>query len=912
MNKKVKKGLVISLSVFAVIFAALLILPFAFQGKIMTLAKKQVNGMINARVDFDGLNMSFIRHFPNASVKFENLRIVGIGDFEKDTLLFSEDVDLVLNLKSLFSDTGYEIEKLQFNNSRVFAHVLPDGKTNWDIMKVDSSKIEQPDTAAMSFNLKLHDFVIDNANIIYLDELDSMKAEIKNLNHRTAGDLTADSSMLKTNTTIDTLNFWMSDMEYLSKANIEMNVDINANLNDMLFKLSENSSRINAIPFSLAGWVKGLDDGWDMDLTLNAEKVDFKAILSMIPAIYSTSFEGVKAGGDVSMSGFMKGKMVGEDYPAFDLKLTAANGWFQYPGLPKSLQNINVAARILNPGGLLDKTIIDISRFSFLMGNNPFTSQMRIAYPMSDPEIAMKAVGKIDLGMIKDIYPLDAGTKLNGLLDINLDLAGRMSYYETNQYEKFKFGGKLNITNMLAKMKSLPQDISISKANMIFSNRYVDLTALQMKIGRNDLSATGKLENIVPYALHNRTLKGQMNLQSNYFNVSDFMTEDGSKSASKHAAAEKTTSIASAAPTSVFEIPKNIDFTMQAGIKELVYEKMNFTNAKGVLKVADGVMKFQNMSVQAFGGNMLINGFYSTTDPKKPVVNMDLAINEVVFKEVFNQVETIQKFAPIFNKAIGKFSTKLSFNSLLKSDMMPDLASIVGNGNFTTQSVGLNDVPALTALASSLKIKELASTTIKDLKLLFEIKEGKVFTKPFNFNVGDVKMNLGGATGLDQTIAYAGQVKLPAKLNLGDFSTVNVKIGGTFSKPKVSVDMKSMLNDALSGAKSKVKEEVGKQVDAAKTKITDEANKRKENAIKDAQQQADRIRAEAQKAGDKLIGEAKLRGDQVVAKASNPFAKKIAETAAKKMVDEATKKAADLNAKADDEAKKLLQKASSL
>jgi len=909
MNKKVKKGLLISFSVFAVIFVTLLILPFAFQGKITTLAKEQVNGMINAKVDFDGLNMSFIRHFPNASVKFENLRIVGIGAFEKDTLLFSEDVDLVLNLKSLFSDTGYEIQKLQFNNSRVFAHVLPNGKTNWDIMKVDSTKIEQPDTAAMSFNLKLHDFVIDNADITYLDELDSMKAEILNLNHRTSGDLTADSSMLKTNTTIDTLNFWMSDVEYLSKANIELNVDVNANLNDMLFKLSENSSRINAIPFSLTGWVKGLDDGWDMDLKLNAEKVDFKAILSMIPAIYSTSFEGVKAGGDVSLSGFMKGKMIGEDYPAFDLKLNAAKGWFQYPGLPKSIQNINIAAHVLNPGGSLDKTVIDISRFSFLMDKNPFTAQMRVAYPMSDPEIAMKAVGKIDLGMIKEVYPLDATTKLNGLLDINLDLAGRMSYYETNQYEKFKFGGKLNITNMLAKMKSLPQDISISKANMIFNNRYVDLTALQMKIGRNDLSATGKLENFVPYALHNRTLKGQMNLQSNYFNVSDFMTEDSAKPA---AAPKKTTTTTSAGPTTVFEIPKNIDFTMQANFKELVYDKMNFTNAKGVLKVADGIMKFQNLSVQAFGGNMLINGFYSTSDPKKPVVNFDLAINEVVFKEVFKQVETIQKFAPIFNKATGKFSTKLSFNSLLNSDMMPDLPSVVGNGTFSTQSVGLTDVPALTALASNLKMKDLASTTIKDLKLLFEIKEGKVFTKPFNFNVGDVKMNLGGATGLDQTIAYAGQVQLPAKLNLGDFSTVNIKIGGTFSKPKVSVDMKSMLNDILSGTKTKVKAEVGKQVDVAKTKVVDEANKRKENAIKDAQQQSDRIRAEAQTAGDKLIAEAKLRGEQLVAKTSNPFAKKIAEKAAKKLVDEATKKAADLNAKADDEAKKVLQKASSL
>jgi len=902
MNRKVKKGLTISLSVFVVVFAALLILPYAFRGKITKLAKEQINSKLNASVDFESVNLSFIRNFPNASVKLENFRIVGVGEFAKDTLLSSEDVDLVLNLKSLFSDKGYEIRKLQFNNSKVFAHVLPNGKANWSIMKTDST--QKQDTTPMSFNLKLKDFVIDNADIVYLDEEGKMKAEIKNLKHRTSGDLTADSSLLKTKTSIDSLNFWMNNVEYISKAEAELNADINANLNKMIFTFSQNSSRINAIPFSFKGWVKMLDDGYDMDLTLNAEKVNFKAILSMIPAIYAKSFEDMKAGGDVDMSGFIKGKMVGDYYPAFDFKLIAKNGWFQYPSLPKSLQNINVAGHITNPGKTLDETIIDISKFSFTMGGIPFSAQMRIAYPMSDPELLMKAVGKIDLGMIKDIYPLAEGTKLNGVLDMNLDLGGRMSYYDNNQYDKFKFAGKLNISNMSMKMKSLPQDLSISKANMIFNNRYVDLAALQMKIGRNDISATGKLENFVAFALHDKTITGNLALQSNYFNVSDFMTDDKVKPA--ESTGKSTT------PRTVIEIPKNINFTMLADFKQLVYDKMNFTNAKGILKVENGEMKIQNMGLQAFGGNLLMNGLYSTADPKKPMVNFDLAINEVIFTEVFKQVETIQKFAPIFEKAAGKFSTKLSVNSLLQKDMMPDLASLIGNGSFSTKSVGLSNVPALTALASSLKRANLANTTIKDLDLLFEIKEGKVFTKPFDVKVGDIKMNLGGTTGLDKTIAYLGKVQLPDNFNLGKFSTVNVKIGGTFAKPKIQLDLANTLNTMVADTKTKVVAEVNKQVDSAKAKALEEARKQKENAIKAAQVQADQVRAQAQQAGDKLLSEAKTQGDRLIAKTGNPITKRIAEISAQKLLDEANKKATELNSKADDEAKKIIQKASDL
>ena len=897
MNKKTKKGLIIGLSIVGVLFAALLILPYAFRGKIMTLAKEQVNKKILAKVDFDDFSLSFIRHFPNATVRVGNMRIVGVGEFAKDTLISCEKVDLVLNLKSLFSDKGYEIRKLQFSNPHVLAHVLANGKNNWSIMKTDTT-LQKPDTTKSSFNLKLKDFVIKNADIVYWDEQGKMKAELKNLNHTTSGDLTADSSLLVTHTTVEKINYVMDGVNYLSNADAELDADINANMNHMIFTFSKNSSRINAIPFALVGWVKMLDNGYDMDLKLNADKVDFKAILSMIPAIYANSFEGVKAGGNVAMTGFMKGKMIGDNYPAFDFKLTAVNGWFQYPKLPKQLQKINIAAEISNPGKTLDATLIDISRFSFLMGGNPFTAQLRVAYPMSDPELILKAVGKINLGNIREIYPLAADTRLSGILDMNLDLGGRMSYYEKNQYDKFRFGGNMTITNMIAKMSTLSQDISITKASMLFNNQYVNLAALQIKIGRNDISATGKLENAVAYALHNKTLKGQLNIQSTYFNASDFMSSDKAK---PEAASTKLT---------VFVIPKNIDFTMVAGFKQLVYEKMNFTNAKGVLRVLDGDVKFQNMGLQAFGGNMALNGVYSTNNPKKPNVNFDLNINDVVFTEVFKQVETLQKIAPIFSNATGKFSTKFAFHSLLQKDMMPDMASFAGNGTFNTKSVSLSNVQVLTTLASTLKRPELANPTIKDVALSYEIKDGKVNTKPFAVTLGGIKMNLGGSTVLDKSIAYAGNVQLPDKFNLGKFSTVDMKIGGTFSKPKISLDLASTLKNVFSDTKAKVATEVNKQVDAAKAKASEEVRKQKDAALKTAQEQAARIKSEAQKVSDKLIADAQAQGDQLVAKASNPITKKIAQVTAKKLVDEATKKAADINARADVEAQKAIQKAS--
>lgn len=129
-----------------------------------------------------------------------------------------------------------------------------------------------------------------------------------------------------------------------------------------------------------------------------------------------------------------------------------------------------------------------------------------------------------------------------------------------------------------------------------------------------------------------------------------------------------------------------------------------------------------------------MNGSYNVSDTLKPKVSFDVSLKEILFNEIFSQVETLN--LPLL-KSIGKFSTKLSFNSLLKSNMMPDLQSVLSSGTLSTQSVGLKNVPAMEMLATALK-NDLMPMNVKDLIMLFEIKEGKLTTKPFSFKVSDV------------------------------------------------------------------------------------------------------------------------------------------------------------------------------
>ena len=85
-EKQMKKGLKIAAITVGVIIILMLLLPFAFQGKIADIVKTEGNKMLNAQFDFKKLNISLFRNFPQASVTLEDFWLKGTGEFANDTL----------------------------------------------------------------------------------------------------------------------------------------------------------------------------------------------------------------------------------------------------------------------------------------------------------------------------------------------------------------------------------------------------------------------------------------------------------------------------------------------------------------------------------------------------------------------------------------------------------------------------------------------------------------------------------------------------------------------------------------------------------------------------------------------------------------------------------------------------------
>ena len=81
-----KKIVKIVAIVVAVVLVAAFVAPMLLRGKIAQIVKREANEMLDARVDFEKLDISLLRHFPHASVELEGLTVVCAAPFEGDTL----------------------------------------------------------------------------------------------------------------------------------------------------------------------------------------------------------------------------------------------------------------------------------------------------------------------------------------------------------------------------------------------------------------------------------------------------------------------------------------------------------------------------------------------------------------------------------------------------------------------------------------------------------------------------------------------------------------------------------------------------------------------------------------------------------------------------------------------------------
>jgi hypothetical protein len=925
MKKVLKIFIITILITIILIIGAAIVIPIVFKPQLLELAKTEINKNVNANVEFSDFKVSIFKGFPDVYIGLMDLSIVGIDEFEGQTLVAFDEFSVKVDIKSVIKMENMQVKSILLINPIMAAIITPEGKANWDIFVFSDEEeeiIEEVEEEPMTMRVVLEKLEIRNATISYIDGESDMKATIENLNFVLSGDMGMDQTDLQIKTTIASFNFFMDGIRYVRNAPVAFDAEIGADLMNDVYTFNDNLFSINDISLNFKGSVLMPTDDIDVNITFSTPKTDFKSLLSMIPAIYMSDFEGLETSGNLSLNGWVKGSVTETTLPSVGIDLTVSNARFQYPDLPKAVENVSVKTKIFYDGVDEDKTTIDVSKFHLEMAGNPFDIALSVRTPMSDMYVAGSMVGVIDFNSLADVIPLEDMT-IAGILESNMEFGGLMSYIENEQYEKFKADGSLKLVNFEFESPDLPQAMKILETTLNFSPKYVQLASFDARIGSSDLQLDGRLENFIPFVFSDETIKGTLNLRSSLIDLNELMGEE----------AEETTEVQDTVPMSVIEVPKNIDFVLTSNIKKVIFDKLDIDDIKGKIIVRDGKVQMDNVGMNMLKGSMNLTGEYNTQNMEEPKIDFAMDIKNFDIPSAFRSFSMIENMAPQAKKITGNVSTKLSLNAILDTLMTPDLNSINAMGVLGCKSIAIVNAPTFTKIGDLLKNEDISNPRLKDFMANLEVKQGRIYIKPFDTEASGIKMNFGGDMGIDQTIDYKIKLEMPRSklgpasqalesvtnfaaakgLSIGqsDVVKLNLFVTGTATNPNVKLDMGDAAQSIKDQVKDQVKEKIDEKVDQAKEEARRKAKEQADKLIRDAEKQAENIRAEARKAAEAVKKEANANAKKVEdeAKGKGVIAERAAKVTADKIRSEGEKAAKKIIDEADAKAKSVIDKA---
>ncbi len=786
------------------------LLPFIFKGKIEKVVKETLNEQVNAHVAYGQTSISLFRNFPNLSFDLKNFVVTGKYPFEGDTLIFASKASLSMVLSKVIFSGQIEIPRIEIENPLI--NILTDslGRVNYLIVpeSTDEKPVAEQNTAS-DFKITLNQFKISNGTMNYFDDSSKIYFSTHHISVDLKGDFSAKTTNLEIASNFPSNFLRMDSTSYLENLGAGFKGIIECDFEKSLYTFKDNSLSVNGFIFNLLGNLKLNDQSMDFNWEISSPASDMKALLTMFPAKLSKEYmlDKVDAKGTLTLNAKINGSYKDENHlPGIDFTMKLEKGYLKYSDLPESVNNIEIDTRITLPNDSnINALKIDVNNISASIASNPINSSWHFSDIITDMFIYGNLKTKIDFATLKNAIHLDS-MDINGLIQAELAMKGRISALEQAKYQDFYASGQLTLKNFMFTNNLYPKGIHIPKGDMTFDPAKIKLSDTKIEIGTSDFLLNGFLENYILFALNKGVLKGQLNHVSDQMNIADLMPQPTTT--------EENTTTDSAAVL----IPQNLNINFSSKINKLIDDSLTISNIIGNIGVTKNEVVLKQLSMNLLDGSIAVSGLYNTKDSNNIFTKLDLMVQNIDLVKTVVAFPSIQKIIPITRKASGRLSTQLNYYGKMDRYSNPKLNSILSNGTITSTGLTVQSDATISKFVKYLKKSSNSDDLATGpLNVKFKIEDGKFSIEPFDFKIGDRFVNFSGYHTLENQMNYVLKTQVESSelgkdvsgfiSNITGGSTpvpIAITIKGNIKKPEVGIDASQAAKEIGKAAKEKL------------------------------------------------------------------------------------------------------------
>ena len=815
--KKVVKWVVVTLLVFII---ALFSIPFLFKDKIVQMVTNTINSNINATVTFKEADLSLLKNFPLANITVNDINIANKAPFVGDTLYSAKELNLSMKITELFkkADEIIELKSIATKNGQVNIIFNKESRGNFDIAIKQDIAVKEVNTSD-SFSFNIEEYQLENINFKYIDRSSNMVMKLENINHTGKGNFAKEILDLDTKSTA-ILSLDLDKVNYIHDVAVSLNAVLGIDLKNSKYTFKENTGYINQLPLEFNGFIQLLADSQLYNINFKTPTSSFKNLLALLPKQYSGNLQAIETAGNFDLNGVVKGILSENRIPTFDISFSSKNAMFKYDDLPKSVEKINIASKIINKTGKIEDTYVNVDKLTFKIDEDVFSANGSVAKITTNPKVNIAAKGTINLANISKVYPA-LEKDLSGILNADISTNFDMNSIENGNYQNIKNAGNINVNDFKYNGKDVAKAFYIKKTGITFNTNSIKLNEFDAKTGDSDVSITGNLDNFYGFLFKNQVLKGDFTLKSNTFKVSDFLTTNASSTENKE-------------ETEQLKIPAFLDCKFYANAKNVTYDNINLKNVSGTIYVKDETVDLQNLKSEVYGGNIAFTGKVSTKgDTSK--FNMALNLKELNIAESFGTLEMLKSIAPIAKTIEGKINSTVNLSGNLNKDMTPNLETITGDlfGKLLNPKLNASNSKSLSLLGSKLSFLDTDKLNLDGINAFLSFDNGQVNVKPIPLKYKDIGIEISGNHNFDNTMNYNLVFDVPVKYFGSDVTNIISKLSakdvaemksvpvqanlvGSFSSPSFTTNLKDATSNLVKDLIEKQKQSL---IDKGKDKL---------------------------------------------------------------------------------------------
>ena len=467
----------IAISFAAIVFVLLLVAGIAVwfvftPSKITPIVRAQADKYITCESQIGEVELTFFSTFPRFGLKVNRFALINhIPEVPSDTLVRTDQFIGIVDLAAFWKRNELVLTELQISNGTVNAFVDSLGRTNFDIVKADTTVAPEDSEMAFRF-INIENVEVENIQLSYTDQSLKLQAEVRDLTARFSGKMISDTIDTQMNVSKGKLSLTYEGENYLRNALVTIKAPARVILSKQLIAFGKSELSVNNMGLAFDGTVQNdaLTGQIITDMNYQSKLLPVPEMLALVPPSYQSYLKGIVASGFVSSDGKIRGAYSDSLMPLLDMHIVFQDGTLKYDGFPVPLSRMNGEVVFYSDLTNDDISYLHIDRFSAQTPKSTIKTSGKISHFFTDIFCDLTSEGDFDLSEFASMIPGDMKTVLNGRVSGRVTSLFSMSQIEKMQLEKMKIAGSVNLSDFKMVYDTISLQTDDSKVDFALPN----------------------------------------------------------------------------------------------------------------------------------------------------------------------------------------------------------------------------------------------------------------------------------------------------------------------------------------------------------------------------------------------------------------------------------------------------------